>query len=331
MRGNLREYFAPIAGAGVQGLRRLVRRGRRAWRRAGRRSTRAAAARRARPRVPRPRPRARVLRHLGRVAVGRADLRRGPALHRREPVAARPDARALRRAPAARSSFGVDHDVYRPRPVAAAATTRSSSTPRTSRRGAPSRSACWRCQELHAPPARRCASCCSATREPIDDAVPVRAPRHRHARASSPGRTPRRPSGSALSLTNYSLIPQEMLACGLPCVDLAGDSAGARVRRRRPGGARAARPGRARRRAAERLLDDRRCERARSRGGAARSSPTRPGTTPPTQVEAGLRDALRAARGAARGARARPRAARSATATRARCRRVPGPSRPAGD
>ena len=32
------------------------------------------------------------------------------------------------------------------------------------------------------------------------------------------------PSALCLSLTNYSLIPQEMLACGLPCVDLAGGS-----------------------------------------------------------------------------------------------------------
>jgi glycosyltransferase involved in cell wall biosynthesis len=31
--------------------------------------------------------------------------------------------------------------------------------------------------------------------------------------------------GLVLSLTNYSLIPQEMLACGMPCVDLAGISA----------------------------------------------------------------------------------------------------------
>jgi glycosyltransferase involved in cell wall biosynthesis/GT2 family glycosyltransferase len=30
--------------------------------------------------------------------------------------------------------------------------------------------------------------------------------------------------GLSLSLTNYSLIPQEMMACGLPCVDLAGGS-----------------------------------------------------------------------------------------------------------
>ena len=31
--------------------------------------------------------------------------------------------------------------------------------------------------------------------------------------------------GLSLSMTNYSLIPQEMLACGLPCVDLQGASA----------------------------------------------------------------------------------------------------------
>jgi len=31
--------------------------------------------------------------------------------------------------------------------------------------------------------------------------------------------------GICLSLTNYSLIPQEMLACGLPCVDIEGASA----------------------------------------------------------------------------------------------------------
>jgi glycosyltransferase involved in cell wall biosynthesis len=30
--------------------------------------------------------------------------------------------------------------------------------------------------------------------------------------------------GVCLSMTNYSLIPQEMMACGLPCVDLAGRS-----------------------------------------------------------------------------------------------------------
>ena len=30
--------------------------------------------------------------------------------------------------------------------------------------------------------------------------------------------------GLSLSLTNYSLVPQEMLACGLPCVELGGRS-----------------------------------------------------------------------------------------------------------
>lgn len=37
--------------------------------------------------------------------------------------------------------------------------------------------------------------------------------------------------GLCLSLTNYSLIPQEMLACGLPCVDLAGGSTEAEMGR----------------------------------------------------------------------------------------------------
>ena len=37
--------------------------------------------------------------------------------------------------------------------------------------------------------------------------------------------------GLCLSLTNYSLIPQEMMACGLPCVDLAGGSTDAELGR----------------------------------------------------------------------------------------------------
>ena len=31
--------------------------------------------------------------------------------------------------------------------------------------------------------------------------------------------------GLCLSLTNYSIVPKEMLACGMPCVDVAGRSA----------------------------------------------------------------------------------------------------------
>ncbi|HEX5896444.1 MAG TPA: glycosyltransferase family 4 protein, partial [Thermoleophilaceae bacterium] len=37
--------------------------------------------------------------------------------------------------------------------------------------------------------------------------------------------------GLCLSLTNYSLLPQEMMACGLPCVDLAGGSTEAELGR----------------------------------------------------------------------------------------------------
>ena len=40
--------------------------------------------------------------------------------------------------------------------------------------------------------------------------------------------------GLCLSLTNYSLIPQEMMACGLPCVDLAGGSSEAEFGRNGP-------------------------------------------------------------------------------------------------
>ena len=55
--------------------------------------------------------------------------------------------------------------------------------------------------------------------------------------------------GVCLSLTNYSLIPQEMLACGLPCVDLEGASASSVFGADGPGRARAVRRRRARRRA----------------------------------------------------------------------------------
>ncbi len=64
---------------------------------AGRRSTRRSAARRLpRARLHRQRPRARVLRDLDRARAGRGHLPPRPALHRREPVAARPADRALR-------------------------------------------------------------------------------------------------------------------------------------------------------------------------------------------------------------------------------------------
>ena len=72
--------------------------------------------------------------------------------------------------------------------------------------------------------------------------------------------------GLCLSLTNYSLIPQEMLACGLPCVDLEGASAELGVRRRRPG-----RAGAVRRRARSPTRSSG-CSTTDERGSAARQA-----------------------------------------------------------
>ena len=98
--------------------------------------------------------------------------------------------------------------------------------------------------------------------------------------------------GICLSLTNYSLIPQEMLACGLPCVDLEGASASSVFG---ADGAVELVPfdvdalaG-----AVERLLDDRALWQHRSDSGVAFVAPhTWDRAT--AQVEAELRAALRA-------------------------------------
>lgn len=72
--------------------------------------------------------------------------------------------------------------------------------------------------------------------------------------------------GLCLSLTNYSLIPQEMLACGLPCVDLAGGSTEAELGRE--GGVELAEPDPiAIADAVERLLEDRELWERRSAAG----------------------------------------------------------------
>ena len=54
--------------------------------------------------------------------------------------------------------------------------------------------------------------------------LPLRAARRAHARAAS-WLYSEATVGLCLSLTNFSLMPKEMLACGLPCVELAGVSA----------------------------------------------------------------------------------------------------------
>jgi glycosyltransferase involved in cell wall biosynthesis len=97
--------------------------------------------------------------------------------------------------------------------------------------------------------------------------------------------------GLCLSLTNYSLIPQEMMACGLPCVDLAGRSPEAAFGRDGP--AELAEPDPiALADAIEALLDDEQRWRRRSEAGLAFVADAS-WDTAAQQVEAGLRMALR--------------------------------------
>jgi O-antigen biosynthesis protein len=97
--------------------------------------------------------------------------------------------------------------------------------------------------------------------------------------------------GVCLSLTNYSLIPQEMLACGLPCVDLAGASTEAELGR--DGGIELAEPDPIDiADAVERLLDDRELWERRSRNGLAQVREAS-WDDAGRQVERSLREALR--------------------------------------
>jgi len=100
-------------------------------------------------------------------------------------------------------------------------------------------------------------------------------------------------AGLVLSLTNPSLVPQEMLACGLPCVDV--DLPATRSEWGVSGGVElAAADPQALAGALARLLDDRELHARRSAAGVAWAA----GRTWPRaaeQVEAGLRTALRGA------------------------------------
>ena len=124
--------------------------------------------------------------------------------------------------PASQFDFGVDHSVYRPLDVARRRDTiifyARDVTPR---RAVPL--GLLALQELH-------------QRRPelrivlFGDSKPTDAPfPYEHLGIASPEQLAHAYSeatvGLVLSMTNYSLIPQEMLACGLPCVDLAGFSA----------------------------------------------------------------------------------------------------------
>ena len=97
--------------------------------------------------------------------------------------------------------------------------------------------------------------------------------------------------GLCLSLTNYSLIPQEMLACGLPCVDLSGGSTEAELGQ--TGGIEFAEADPvALADGLEALLDDEERWRRRSQAGLEIAS-TGSWDRAAQQVESGLREALR--------------------------------------
>jgi glycosyltransferase involved in cell wall biosynthesis len=115
--------------------------------------------------------------------------------------------------------FGVDHAVYHPRDVPRRRDTivyyARSVTPR---RAVPL--GLLALQELHARrPDLRIVM--FGDLDPLDAPFP-----YEHVGIASPEQLSwlfsEATAGLVLSVTNYSLIPQEMLACGLPCVDLAG-------------------------------------------------------------------------------------------------------------
>ena len=298
IRANLREYFRPIAGPGLQGLRRVVRRRRRRSPPAGTRSTPSL-------RLPNCRARAYLVQdHEPEFFATSAEsvfaertYALGPALHRRRARGCATSSRAATARAASAFQLGVDHDVYRPRPVERRRDTvifyaraRHAAARRAARR-AGARGAAAR-------GARTSGSCSSATTSPSRRAVRLRAPRRRDARASWPWAYSEATVGLSLSLTNYSLIPQEMLACGLPCVELAGRALESVYGAGRPDRARERRPGGARGRA-----------RAAARRQGAVGAPLPGGIAfvssmtwdrAADEVEGGLRDALRArAEGAA--------------------------------
>ncbi len=150
---------------------------------------------RACPRVPRQRPRARVLSHVG---GGDGGPRRPTARASTGSRAARGCATSTSSATAARAGvfdYGVDHDVYRPRPIDRRADTVvfycRATTPR---RAVPL--GVMALEELHR---RRPDAADRPVRRPraARHPVPLRAHRDRHARSSSRGCTPRRRSASA--------------------------------------------------------------------------------------------------------------------------------------
>ncbi len=119
--------------------------------------------------------------------------------------------------------LGVDHDTYRPLPVERR--TRHRDLLRAPRHPA-ARGADRADGARRAPPAPA-GRADRAVRRPTSRCTP---PSPTSTSACSPRRswrgcTREATVGLCLSLTNFSLMPKEMLACGLPCVELAGVSA----------------------------------------------------------------------------------------------------------
>ena len=304
-RGDLREYFRPIARPGVQGLRRTGTAPTSCSPRAGTPSTPCCgsttaaraptSSRTTSPSSSPPRP-SRVCAERTYTPGSTAsppspwlrDLLAAPLRRARQLVRPR---RRPRRLP--------------PAPGRAPRATRSSSTRATSRRGAAvplGRAGAGRAP----PPPPGHALRAVRRHQPIDRRSPTStsaSPRRRSCR----GRTRRRRSGSSLSLTNYSLIPQEMMACGLPV---------RRARRATTSRACSAPTGRSSSRRADPV-------RARRRAGAAAR---RPGAVASAAPQAGLAFVARQTWDARRRA-ARGRAARRAARSRSRhAARAAGPA-----
>ena len=119
--------------------------------------------------------------------------------------------------------LGVDHDVYRPRPVERRRDTiLFYSRIYTPRRAVPLGALALE-ELLRRRPDLRVVAFGHDGAEPLGFQFP-----YEHLGVVSPAQLALAYSeatlGLCLSLTNYSLLPQEMMACGLPCVDLSGGS-----------------------------------------------------------------------------------------------------------
>jgi glycosyltransferase involved in cell wall biosynthesis/GT2 family glycosyltransferase len=184
--------------------------------------------------------------------------------------------------------LGVDHDTYRPRPV----TRRCDTVVYYARHETPRRAVpigLMALAELHRRrPGTRIVL--FGSESPLSPSFP-----YEHMGILSPRQLSwlysEATAGLCLSLTNFSLMPKEMLACGLPCVELAGVSAESVFGADGPLQLTPANPDSIAA-ALGRLLDDRALWERRSRAGIAFVR-THTWSRAAHEVEAGLRQALR--------------------------------------